>query len=95
MRKTCEEILNLTEEVMNECMYYIPTVDAITGLNEKEFLMIQKMFKLYTLSRELVTKQLDMYDGINAKLDRLVEENQLILGTIKHEVQKLQKDGES
>lgn len=95
MRKTCEEILNLTEEVMNECMYYIPTVDAITELNEKEFLMIQKMFKLYTLSRELVTKQLDMYDGINAKLDRLVEENQLILGTIKHEVQKLQKDGES
>lgn len=95
MRKTCEEILNLTEEVMNECMYYIPTVDVITGLNEKEFLIIQKMFKLYTLSRELVTKQLDMYDGINAKLDRLVEENQLILGTIKHEVQKLQKDGES
>ena len=76
MKKTAEQFINEVKELENDLVKMIcsqVSVDNISDIDADEIRMVQKSFKIMNTSCDLLLKQAEMMDNMNAKLDKMIK----------------------
>ena len=67
------EILELTESIIGDCMKTLVDIDTIKCMDADEFVMYKNCMRLMEATKELAIMQAATLDSINSKIDKLLE----------------------
>lgn len=66
-------IMDLTDEIMKDCMADLMSLDALFSIDDEEFKRYKKIMNLMELTKEYAISQAIAMDEINNKLDLLLK----------------------
>lgn len=73
MLEKTRELIDNMDVLMGLYVKQLFSLDVIANMEEEELNLLKNTLKLMDCSRDLLIKQAEMIDGMNDKLDKLLE----------------------